>query len=82
MFSGCPYGDDDVWGITWPNTPGGTTNSQPCPGGVDSVGALYISSVLLPCISIEAEAIFFNYVQSHITTFLTNDTRELMHTIS
>jgi hypothetical protein len=29
---------DDVWGITWPNTEAGTENTQPCPGGVDSLG--------------------------------------------
>ena len=37
-FTGCPYETDDVWGIIWPNTPGGTVNTQPCPGGVDAVG--------------------------------------------
>ena len=43
MFSGCPYGPDDVWAIIWPNTPGGSISSQPCPGGVDAVGMLYIT---------------------------------------
>ena len=40
VFTGCPYGPDDVWGITWPNAPGGLISSQPCPGGVDAVGML------------------------------------------
>ena len=41
VFVGCPYGVDDEWGITWPNTPGGDISTQPCPGGVDDVGMLH-----------------------------------------
>ena len=48
VFTGCPYGPDEVWGIIWPNTAGETTNTQPCPGGVDALGiyALVIKSVI------------------------------------
>ena len=46
VFSGCPYGTDDVWDILWPNAPGGSINMQPCPGGVDTNGkAAYICSL-------------------------------------
>ena len=38
VFSGCLYGSDPIWNVSWPNTPAGTTSTQPCPGGVDSVG--------------------------------------------
>ena len=40
---GCPYGPDNVWGITWPNAYNGTTNTQPCPGGVDTIGIVLLS---------------------------------------
>ena len=50
VFSGCPYGPDDAWAIIWPNTPGGSISSQPCPGGVDAVGMLIrIPHVKLIC---------------------------------
>ena len=40
VFVSCPHGDDDEWAITWPNTPGGSISTQPCPGGVDTNGEL------------------------------------------
>ena len=46
VYTGCPYGPDDVWNIIWPNTPGGSISSQPCPGGVDAIG---LSSVIQTC---------------------------------
>ena len=39
-FTGCPYGPDEIWGIIWPNTAVGIVNTQPCPGGVDTLGIL------------------------------------------
>ena len=45
VHTGCPYGPDDVWNIIWPNTPGGSISSQPCPGGVDAIGLLYITVI-------------------------------------
>ena len=47
VFVGCPYGVDDEWGITWPNTPGGDISTQPCPGGVDDVGMLHQTTALV-----------------------------------
>ena len=39
VYTGCPYGPDDVWNIIWPNTPGGSISYQPCTaGGVDAIG--------------------------------------------
>ena len=38
VFAGCPYGLDLLWNIMWPNTAVGSNTTQPCPGGVDSVG--------------------------------------------
>ena len=48
VSTGCPYGPDDVWNIVWPNTPGGSMSSQPCPGGVDAIGMLFTVGVIWP----------------------------------
>ena len=41
-FDGCGYGPDPNWGIVWPNTPRSTTNSQRCPGGLESLGMMHL----------------------------------------
>lgn len=37
-FDGCLYGPDSQWNITWANTSRNATDTQPCPGGVESRG--------------------------------------------
>ena len=38
-FDGCPFEIDDVWRISWPNTPQSSSSTQICPGGL---GMLHI----------------------------------------
>lgn len=54
VFTGCPYGPDPVWNITWPNTLTGTTSIQPCPGGVDSVGQSLTNLRRACCVSLQS----------------------------
>ena len=37
-LGGCPYGQDDVWNVTWPATNASTTARQKCPGSSEAEG--------------------------------------------
>ncbi len=36
-FDGCPFEEDPVWSIEWPNTERNTISTQRCPGDLDNV---------------------------------------------
>ncbi len=36
-FDGCPFEEDAVWNIEWPNTPRNMFSTQNCPGELDVV---------------------------------------------
>ena len=37
-LGGCPYGQDEMWNITWPATDAFTTARQKCPGSSEAQG--------------------------------------------
>ena len=37
-LGGCPYGQDEMWNITWPATNASTSARQKCPGSSESQG--------------------------------------------
>ena len=37
-LGGCPFGQDEVWNITWPATNASTTARQKCPGSSEAQG--------------------------------------------
>ena len=37
-LGGCPFGQDEMWNITWPATNASTTARQKCPGNSESQG--------------------------------------------
>ena len=41
LLGGCPFGQDEVWNITWPATNVSTIARQKCPGGSEAEGKLY-----------------------------------------
>ena len=48
-FQGCPYGPDSEWNITWANTAPGMNDTQPCPGGVNTVGKIVMVTLRCKC---------------------------------
>ena len=37
-LGGCPFGQDEVWNITWPATDASTIARQKCPGSSEAEG--------------------------------------------
>ena len=40
-LGGCPFGQDEIWNITWPATNASTTARQKCPGSSESQGKIF-----------------------------------------
>ena len=42
-LGGCPFGQDEMWNITWPATNASTTARQKCPGSSEAQGKYFHS---------------------------------------
>ena len=38
ILGGCPFGEDEMWNVTWPATNASTTARQKCPGSSEAEG--------------------------------------------
>ena len=51
-LGGCPFGQDEVWNITWPATNASTTARQKCPGSSEAKGKNVLFVIPYKCTSI------------------------------
>ena len=46
-LGGCPFGQDEVWNITWPATDASTIARQKCPGSSEAEGTKYFYNLFI-----------------------------------